>query len=155
MSQNTLIVPHKRRDTVWYILHAPILALRAICFKFHDRLKQRSIDFQNVTPETVQNDKRFYAYRYSVVLSPIISSTRSTQGADTRMHAWPMRQRISKSKGLLIDVLLCFYFQHVHRHVQKVRGSRSTLQTTSTTFSTHHFAQKVRGSTDMCSKFST
>jgi hypothetical protein len=43
----------------------------------------------------------------------------------------------TNSKGLLIDVPLSFYyFQCTHRRVQKVRGSRSTLHTTSITFST-------------------
>jgi hypothetical protein len=34
---------------MWYNLHARILALRAIRFKFHGRLKQRPIGFQSVT----------------------------------------------------------------------------------------------------------
>jgi hypothetical protein len=73
-------------------------------------LKQRSISFQSATPETVQNDMRFYAYRHLVALSLIIGLTRSTPGTDTRMHARTTRQRVSKSKGLPIDVPLSFYY---------------------------------------------
>jgi hypothetical protein len=137
MSQNTLIVLHKRRHTISYNLCVSNLALRAIRFKFCDRLKHHPIGFQSVTPETVQNDECFYAYRRSVALGPITCSTRSMQGVDTWTYARPMRQRISKSKGLPIDIHLCFYyFQHAHHRVQKLRGSRSMLHITSTTFHT-------------------
>jgi hypothetical protein len=108
MSQNTLIVHHKRRHTTSYNLHASNLALRAIRFKFHDWLKQRPIGFQSVTLETVQNDKHFCAYRCSVVLGSITGLTRLMQWVDTRMHTRPTRQRISKSNGLLIDTTYNF-----------------------------------------------
>jgi hypothetical protein len=69
-----------------------------------------------------------------VALGPVTGMNRSTQGADTRMHAWPMCQRVSKSKRGLIDAPLYFYyFQHVHRRVQKASDSRSMLHTPSTT----------------------
>jgi hypothetical protein len=124
MSQNTLIVLHKRRHTISYNLCVSNLALRAIRFKFCDRLKHHLIGFQSVTPETVQNDECFYAYRRSVALGPITCSTRSMQGVDTWTYARPMRQRISKSKGLPIDIHLCFYyFQHAHRHIKKNQGA--------------------------------
>jgi hypothetical protein len=72
-----------------------------------------------------------------MALDPITGSTRSTQGDDTQMDARPTRQCVSKSKGLPIDVPLCFYyFQHVQHRAQKRRGSRSMLHTTSITFST-------------------
>jgi hypothetical protein len=57
---------------------------------FHGRLKQHPISFQSTTPETMQNDERFYTYRRSVALGPVTGMTRSMQGADTRMHAQPM-----------------------------------------------------------------
>jgi hypothetical protein len=56
-----------------YNLHASNLALRAIRFKFYDRLKQRSIGFQSVTAETAQNDKHFCTYRCSVAVTPHVS----------------------------------------------------------------------------------
>jgi hypothetical protein len=84
-------------------------ALRAIRFKYHDWIQNHPIDFQSATPEIMQNDECFYAYRRSVVLSPITILTRSMQGADT--HACttnaPMHQQ---SKGILIDIPLCFYY---------------------------------------------
>jgi hypothetical protein len=89
----TLIFPHKRRHTAWYNLHAPILALGAIHFKFHGRLKQCSISFQSMAPETTQNDECFYAYWHSVALNVITGMTRSMQGADTRTHARPTHQQ--------------------------------------------------------------
>jgi hypothetical protein len=145
MSQNTLIVPYKRRHTTSYNLHASYLAPRAICFKYRGQLKQRLIGFQSMTPKTTQNGKCFCAYRHSVALGPIIGSTRSTQGADTWMHARPMRQCVSKSNGLPIDVPLCFYyFQHAHHCVQKARGSWSMLHTTSTTFHTR-LLSRIKG----------
>jgi hypothetical protein len=156
-------------------------ALRAIRFKYHDRLQQLPIGFQSTTLETTQNDERFYAYRRSVALDPITSSTRSKQGAGTQTHTRAMHQRVSKSKGLPIDVHLCFYYsQHAHRCVQKVRGYRSTYLSTSITSSmciaaykkqgdpdrrsvqllllfirVFNRAQKARGSTGLCSKSST
>jgi hypothetical protein len=43
-----------------------------------------------------------------------------------------------KSKGFPINVPLCFYyFQHKHHCVQKARGARSILHTSSTTFHMH------------------
>jgi hypothetical protein len=102
------------------------LALRAIRFKYHDQLQQCSIGFQSATPETMQNYECFCTYQCLVALGPITGSTRSTKGVDTRTHRRPMCQRISKSKGLPTNVYLCFYyFQHIHRRVQKARGSRS------------------------------
>jgi hypothetical protein len=152
MSQNTLIVPNKRRHTTSYNLHASNLALRTIRFKFHDRLKQRPIGFQSATLEPMQNNKCFCAYQHSVALDPITGSTQSMQGADTRMHTRPMHQCVSKSKGLMIDVPLCFYyFQHAHRRIQKVRGYWSTLHTAFTTFSTCIAAYKKQGAPDRCS----
>jgi hypothetical protein len=147
MSQNTLIVPHKRRHIVLYNLCASNLALRATHFKFHDWLKHRSIGFQSTTPETTQNDRRFCAYRRSVALDLITGAARSTQETDTRTHTWPTHQRDSKSKGLPIDVPLCFYYFHTRIAVyKKWGGSRSTLHTSSTVFHTRLLSRiKVKG----------
>jgi hypothetical protein len=87
---------------MWYILRAPILALRTIRFKFHGRLKQRRTNFQIATLETTQNDEHLCAYRHSVVLGSITGATQSTSGADIRMHARPTCQCVRKSKGLPI-----------------------------------------------------
>jgi hypothetical protein len=38
-----------------------LLDLKAIRFKFHDRVKHRPIGFQSMTPGTAQGDKCFYA----------------------------------------------------------------------------------------------
>jgi hypothetical protein len=125
------------------------LAHRAIRFKYHDRLQQRPISFQSATPETAQNDEHFYVYRRSVVLIPIIGSTRSMQGADTRMHTRLMCQRVSKNKGLPIDVSLCFYyFQHAHHRVQQARDSRLTYLFSSTTFNMCIAVYKKEGAPD-------
>jgi hypothetical protein len=57
----------------------------------------------------------------------------------------------TKSKGLLINALYSFYyFQHVYCHVQKARGSRSTLHAASITFSTHIAAYKKQWAVDRC-----
>jgi hypothetical protein len=118
-------------------LRASKLALRAIRFKFHDRVKQCPIGFQSTTPETTQNDEYFCTYRHSVALGSITGVTRSMKGVDTRMHTRPMCQHINQSKGLLIDAPYNFYyFQPAHYRIQKARGSRSTLHTTSSTFHT-------------------
>jgi hypothetical protein len=52
----------------------------------------------------------------------------------------------TKSKGLQIDDPYNFYyFQQAQHNVQKARGSRSTLHTTSITFSTRIAAYKKQG----------
>jgi hypothetical protein len=38
-----------------------LLDFGAIRFKFHDRINQRSINFQSAIPGITQSDKRFYA----------------------------------------------------------------------------------------------
>jgi hypothetical protein len=58
-----------------YNLRDSNLALRAIRFKFRDRLKQCMIGFQSVTPKPAQNEKHFCAYRCSVALGPITCVT--------------------------------------------------------------------------------
>jgi hypothetical protein len=60
------------------------------------------------------------------------------QGSYFWSHARSVNQHVKISQGLSIDIpnhLL--YFSHAQRSVQKVRGSQSTLQTVSITFSTH------------------
>jgi hypothetical protein len=125
---------------MWYILHAPILALRTIRFKFHGRLKQRRTNFQITTLETTQNDEHLCAYRHSVVLGSITGATQSTSGADIRMHARPMCQCIRKSKGLPIK--------------QEATNWRASLYLL-LFIRAFSRAQKARGFTGMCSKFST
>jgi hypothetical protein len=81
------------------------LGFQAICFKFHDRIKQRSISFQSMIPGTTQGDKRLCASRRCVKLFPTSNKrSRSTQGAYFRSHAWSANQHVQISQGLLIDV---------------------------------------------------
>jgi hypothetical protein len=75
---------------------------------------------------------------------------------DVPNHLLYAQHRIQINHGLPIDVpnhLL--YFLHAYHHVQKARGSRSTLHTTSTTFQhAHHCVQKARSSIGICFIFS-
>jgi hypothetical protein len=55
----------------------------------------------------------------------------------------------TKTKGLPIDgPHIFYYFQHVLHRVQKVRGSRLTVHTSSITFSTRFAAYKKQGAPD-------
>jgi hypothetical protein len=67
--------PHcPERELTYIVIPACVpntLDLRAIHFKFHDRLNHCPIGFQNMTPRTTQNDECFCAYRCSVKLHPI------------------------------------------------------------------------------------
>jgi hypothetical protein len=72
----------------------------AIRFKFNNRVKQRPISFQSVTPGTTQGDKQFGALERSVRLCPISSKcSRWMQGAHFRSHAWSSNQHIQKVRG--------------------------------------------------------
>jgi hypothetical protein len=130
-----------------------LLNFGAICFKFHDHINQLPINFQNVIPETVQGDKRFCESWWSTKLC-LNSNKRhwSTQGTYFRSHARSVNQRVKISKGLPIDApYIFYYFQHARHHVQKARGSRSTLHTTSITFSPCVIVYKKQGAPDRCS----
>jgi hypothetical protein len=124
-----------------------LLDFGAIHFKFHDRINQRPINFQSVIPETTQGDKHFYASWRSAKLCPNSNKhLRSMQVAYFRSHTRSMNQRVNISQGLPIDVSNhLLYFQHAHHRVQKVRGSRSMLHTTSITFNTCITAYKKQG----------
>jgi hypothetical protein len=81
------------------------LEFQAICFKFYDRIKQRSISFQTAISKIEQGDKRLCASRRYVKLCPTSNMRpRSTQGAYFRSHARSANQRVQISQGLIIDV---------------------------------------------------
>jgi hypothetical protein len=85
----------------------------------------KSISFQSVIPETVQDDKRFYASWRSAKFCPNRNKRpRLAQWAYFWSHAWSVNQRVNISQRLLIDVpnhLL--YFLYAQRCVQKVKDS--------------------------------
>jgi hypothetical protein len=100
----------------------------AIRFKFNDRVKQRPISFQSVTPGTTQGDKQFDSLERSVRLCPISSKcSRWMQGAHFRSHAWSSKQHIQKVRGsrlISLNIYLMLFICSAPR--TKTRGSRLT-----------------------------
>jgi hypothetical protein len=124
-----------------------LLDLWAIRFKFHDRIKQRSISFQSAIPRTAQDNKCLCASRWSVKLCPTSNKCpRSMQGAYFRSHTRSVNQRVQISRGLLIDVPNHHTFYTCSTVYKKQGCSRSTLHTSSITFSMCFVAYKKKGS---------
>jgi hypothetical protein len=65
MTKHVVKYSHRPKRELTYnvvLAYVPkLFNLRAIRFKYHDRIKHHPIDFQSVTPGTMQGDKRFYA----------------------------------------------------------------------------------------------
>jgi hypothetical protein len=125
------------RPTNHIKLTCKYLEFQAIRFKFHYRIKQRSIIFQSVIPGTVQGDKRLCTSQRSVKLCPTSNKCpRSTQGTYFRSHARLVNQRVQISQELLIDVPNHHTFYMHSITYKKQGGSRSTLHISSITSST-------------------
>jgi hypothetical protein len=119
------------------------LKFQTICFKFHDRIKQRPISFQSVILGTGQGDKRLCASRWSAKIC-ITSNKRPrlTQWAYFWSHARSANQRVQISQGLLIDVPNHHTFYTRSITYKKQGGYWSTLHTSSITFSTRFIMYK-------------
>jgi hypothetical protein len=134
------------RPTRHIKLTCKYLGFQAFHFKFHDRIKQRPISFHSAIPGTAQGDKRLCASRWSAKLCPTSNKCpRSTQWAYFRSHARSANQCVQISQGLLIDVPNHHTF-YTHSTAYKKQGdSRSTLHTSSITFSTRFATYKKQG----------
>jgi hypothetical protein len=84
------------------------LGLQVIRFKFHDRIRQRTIIFQSAILQITEGDKRLYASRRSAKLCPTSNKhPRSTQGAYFQSYARSANQHVQISQGLSIDFYMC------------------------------------------------
>jgi hypothetical protein len=137
-------IPKSRKAISVSTHHDDLWSFAQLAISIPDRRKELTFDRTH--------DQRTDVYKStkgSRLMSLIISYTFYTRSAVYKSvrRSWLMSLTISytftrasphtKSKGLLIDAPYRFYyFQHAHWHVQKARGSWSTLHTNSTTFST-------------------
>jgi hypothetical protein len=95
-------------------LRCKYLGFQSIRFKFHDRIKQRPINFQSAIPGTVQVNKRLYvSWRYANLFPTSNKRPPSTQVAYFRSHARSANQHVQIRQGSWLTSLTIILFTRV------------------------------------------